>query len=198
MLAIVVLLIMGVVVYSYLQEGLLTAITMAVNVMFSGIVAFGFFEPVAGEIGTWLNQSILEGYEDAIALGLLFCAVFGALKLAANNLAPQEMDLPPLFQQIGSGVVAAVGGYFLAGFLLCMVQTLPLGDKVLGYDPLENVEAQPTLANYFPPDRVWLAMMHRMGQDNLSWGEGSVTFDPEGTFTLRYSRLRRYKLPSAP
>ena len=48
------------------------------------------------------------------------------------------------------------------------------------------------------PDRVWLAMMHRMGQDNLSWGEGSVTFDPDGTFPLRYSRLRRYKLPSAP
>src|SRR5262245_36599862 len=104
MLAVVVLLIMAVVVYSALQEGLLTAVTMAVNVIFAGILAFSFFEPVAGELGGWLSGSILEGFEDAIALGGIFCAAFGALKLAANNLAPQEMDLPPLFQQIATGV----------------------------------------------------------------------------------------------
>jgi hypothetical protein len=198
MIAVVVLLIMAVVIYSSLQEGLLTAVTMAVNVMFGGILAFAFFEPVAGELGGWLTGTILEGYEDGIALGGIFCAVFGALKLAANNLAPQEMDLPPLFQQVATGVVAGVGGFFLAGFLLCMIETLPLGDKVLGHDPLENVEGPTTLASYFPPDRLWLAMMYRMGNDNLSWGEGSTTFDPEGTFALRYARLRRYKLPSAP
>lgn len=196
MLSILALLIIAVVVYSHLQEGLLTSLTMAVNVVFAGILAFSFFEPVAGALGGIFTGTFLEGFEDSMALCGVFSAVFGVLKLVANNLAPQEMELPALFQQIGSGVVAAIGGYFLAGFLVCALTTLPVGDKVLGHDPLGNLDDRQSMMNYFPADRVWLAMMHRMGEENLGWGEGAGTFDPEGTFPLRYARLRRYKLPT--
>lgn len=198
MYIIVVLLIVGVVVYAHFQEGILTALGMAFNVLFAGLLAFSFFEPVADELAKWFDGTLLEGFEDGLALSGVFAAVFAALKAGVNNVADSELELHPLFQQLASILVAAVAGYFLAGFLLCMLATLPVGQKILGYDPTAIPDGETTLANYFPPDRLWLATMNRLGRQNLSWGPEAVTFDPDGTFSLRYKHLRRYDIPDAP
>jgi hypothetical protein len=40
-----------------------------------------------------------------------------------------------------------------------------------------------------PSDRVWLALMHRAGL--YAFANDTETFDPHGTFELRYARYRR-------
>ena len=177
----------GIVVYAFLNEGLLTAIAMCVNVMLAGLVAFSFHEPMADELEKFLAGSVLEHCEDALCLVLLFCGTIGLLRLATNNLAHTEMELPALFQQIASAVVASVGGYLLAGFLVCVLSTLPIGERFFGYEGPWNAD-EPAQRKILPPDRVWLALMHRAGLGPFSTGEG--TFDPEGTWPLRHARRR--------
>jgi hypothetical protein len=86
--------------------------------------------------------------------------------------------------------MGCVTGYLVAGFLLCMAQTLPWQEHFLGFDP--KVNAQSGLRRVLPPDRVWLAMMHYAGRGRFGWGDG-MTFDPDGSFEERHARLRRYK-----
>ena len=111
--------------------------------------------------------------------------------MLTNNLASSEVELPALFQQVGSGAVALVTGYLLAGILICMFQTLPWDEKFLGFE-YEADQNTPKTRNVFPPDRAWLAMMHRAALTTLLQ-EGGGTFDPDATFEIRYARLRRYK-----
>jgi len=113
------------------------------------------------------------------------------LRVVTHNLANTEMGLAAIVQQVGSVAVGLVSGYLLAGFLVCMLQTLPWSEKFLGFD--SSVDPQGSaIRRVMPPDRVWLALMHRAGAGPFS-NEGATTFDPEGTYELRYARQRRVK-----
>lgn len=195
--------IMAIVGYVYAREGVLTSICMTVSIFIAGLVAFNFYEPLATELSAdntpvqavisedQKNNSSLGGYEDAICLFGLFAATLGLLRVLTQNLAKTELDLPALAQQISASVFGVISGYLLAGFLVCMFQTLPLNAKFLGFDGNAGTSG---LRRVVPPDRVWLAVMHRASTGPFAASPPSP-FDPAGTFTLRYARLRRLKDP---
>lgn len=183
--------VIGAVAYAASREGLLTALTGLVNVLLSGLVAFNFFEPLAEQLESVFRGTMLDGFEDGTALFALFSITLAVLRVTTNNLASQELDLPAMVQQVSSIGVSVLTGYLLAGFLVCMVQTLPLNERFLGFDA--SVEPNVSgLRQVLPPDRVWLAMMNRAGRMPFSQEDAS-TFDPEGTFELRYAKGRRIK-----
>lgn len=183
--------VIGAVAYASSREGLLTAITTLINVVLAGLLAFNFYEPLANELESMVRGSLLAGFEDGIVLFGLFAGILGLLRVVTNNLANTELELPALFNQISSVAVAAVTGYLVAGFLVCLLQTLPWGENFLGFEYQVDPSA-PKIRSFLPPDRVWLGMMNRAGLGPLSQ-ESSTTFDPEGTFELRYGKLRRFK-----
>jgi hypothetical protein len=184
--------IMLAVAYARFREGLLSAVTMMINVFLAGLIAFNFFEPLATALESMVGEdSFMAGYVDGLCLFLLFSLALGLLRLITNNLANSEMGLPALAQQLGSVFFGLVTGYLVAGFLLCMVQTLPLGEKFLGFDPQVEKDGS-ALRRVLPPDRVWLALMHRAGAGPLAQSP-PYPFDQDGSFELRYSRLRRIK-----
>ena len=180
-----------IVAYAALREGVLTAMATLVNICISGLVAFEFFEPLAEELDGLFRGTFLAGFEDCLSLFVLFAPVLAGLRFLTNNLASQEVELPPLMQQVGSGAVALVSGYLLAGILVVFLQMMPWGENFLDFQ--YNVEPNSgKVRQYLPPDRLWLSFMNRAGSGPFSQGE-AVTFDPEGTFGVRYARMRRYK-----
>jgi hypothetical protein len=188
--------IMAAVAYAYFREGVLTALTTLVNVFVTGLVAFSFFEPVANSLEPTLGTSIFANYEDSIALFGLFILTLAGLRWVTNNLAPEDIELHALAQQISASAVALLTGYLVAGFVVCMLQTMPLGQKSLGLNA--QVENPPIpIRSLLPPDRVWLALMQRAGTGPFKQ-EDAPTFDPEGTFEMRYERERRIKESDQP
>lgn len=193
MITFLTLVVVVIVAYARAREGLLTAITLLLNALLAGLIAFNFFEPIADELGKAFKGSFLDGYEDALVLFALFAGSFSLMRVICNNLANQELDLPAIPQQVGSAAVGGLTGYLLAGFLVCVLQTLPWGEQFLGFD--HKVDPQGSvIRSALPPDRVWLAMMHHAGAGPFA-NDGSTTFDPEGSFELRYARQRRTKEP---
>jgi hypothetical protein len=177
--------------YAYFREGLMTAVTMMINVLLAGLITFNFYEPLAAEMESALAGSFLAGFEDALCLFGLFTLSLGALRAITHNLASSELALPPAVQQGGAALFGLLTGYLVVGFLMCLLQTLPLNDKFLGFESQVD-PGGPGLRRVLPPDRVWLALMHRAGAGPFAQGAPSP-FDPEGTFELRYARLRRVK-----
>ena len=98
-------------------------------------------------------------------------------------------------QHFGGAAVGAVTGYLVAGFLICMVETLPLDQNFLDFEP--RTAGESSLRSVFPPDRVWLALMNQASKAGFRWKEdrddpeGGPAFDRDGTFELRYARYRR-------
>jgi hypothetical protein len=184
MLQLLTFIIMLVIGWAYWVEGLFTAIVMCFNVMFAGLIAFEFWEPLAN-----LLDPVLRGYEDALCLVLLFSLALGALRTVTNQLSGTEIDFLPQIQRPGGALFGLITGYLVSGFLVCAIQTLPLHENFMYFDARCDSETD-GLRRVLPPDRVWLALMHRAG--DTAFSAGHPTFDPDGSFELRYARYRRY------
>ncbi len=194
MLVFLTIAVMLIVAYAHSREGVLTAVAMLVNLFLAGLVAFNFFEPLAAELESALAGSFLAGYEDALCLFGLFALTLGVLRAITNHLANTELALPALVQQVGASAVGLVTGYLAAGFLACVLQTLPWSEKFLGFDSSVDTQQGSGMRRVLPADRVWLAMMHRAGGGFGALVQAPANpFDPHGTFELRYSKLRRLK-----
>ncbi len=182
------------------RNGLFSSIAMLIKVLLSGLVAFGFWEPIADFLDPVFQNNTLAGSEDMICLIVLFSLTLFVLRLLTNYLAPDMIDTYGQVQYFGAAGVGVITGYFAAGFLICAMQTLPLEDGFLGFQA--RTPGEPAHRSIYPPDRVWLVMMRHAGAVPLSWKEEErpagealmdryVTFDRDGTFELRYRRYRR-------
>jgi len=185
--------------YAGFREGLFTGFCMLVNVLLAGLVAFTFFEPIADALEGVFKGSFLLGYEDFLALLAPYCLALVLLRIATNNLANRVFDMPGKVQQFGGGAFALLAGYFVAGFFICAMQTLPWHENFFGFEP--RSENDSPLRSVFPPDRAWLSLMRYAGAHGLAGKEDNhdgatrydrfPTFDRWGTFELRYQRYRR-------
>jgi uncharacterized membrane protein required for colicin V production len=196
--------IMLLVAYAYSREGLFTACTMAINVFLAGLVAFNFWEPLADLLDPMLSGSILQGYEDAFCLVLLFAMVLGLLRAITNNLASSRVQFDGWLQNGGGILFGLMTGYLVSGFLLCTVQTLPWHENFMFFEPKYEAGPEHLLRHVLPPDRAWLGLMHRAGAYAFSNREDPrpspssrdydryLTFDKYGNFEMRYARFRRY------
>jgi uncharacterized membrane protein required for colicin V production len=182
--------VMLIVAYYHWREGLFTAVCSGVCVFLSGLVAFNFWEPLAGWIEGFIDRGPLQGYEDFICLVVLFVFSLAVLRGITNAINYREVDYLPTLNQIGGGFVGLITGYLLAGFLICAMETLPWSQNFLSFEPYQEQELK--TRGLMPPDRLWLALMHRAGDTCLSRGEGYSTFDPSGTFESNYFYNRRY------
>jgi len=190
MLAIFTFLVMCMVAYVYLVEGLFTACMMFINVCAAGLVAFEFWEPLADELQSSLDGSFLAGYEDAICLVSLFAITLGLLRLITNNLVRNEIDFPVNLNRAAGAVFGAMTGYLVSGFLICVFQTMPFHENFMFFDAYHD-PSKGGIRRVLPPDRVWLALMYRAGLYAFA-NNDDQTFDPNGTFEIRYARYRRY------
>jgi hypothetical protein len=190
MLSFLTILLMVALGYAFLVEGIFTACLMCCNVFFAGLIAFNFWEPIANQLDTLFARSFMEGYEDWLTLVLLFALSLALLRTITNTLDNTLIEFDEYMQRIGGAIFGVVTGYLVSGFLICVLQTLPWHENFMNFDPILNANEGP-LARLFPPDRVWLALMHRAGEVPLSAGDDQ-TFDKFGTFELRYGRFRRF------
>lgn len=177
-------------VYSFFRQGVLPAFAMVVNILLAGLIAFNFFEPISVELEPILDDGFLDGFEDSLSLVLLFSLSLGFLRWAANALIHAVIYYNPVLQLAGSVLFGALAGYLVAGFLVCVAQTLPLDEHFMRFE----VQAEPgspgaKLRRIMPPDHVWLSLMHRASIESLGWED--TTFDPDGSFEMRYAHERR-------
>jgi hypothetical protein len=177
--------------YAFWRQGVLEAFAMLVNIVLAGLLAFNFFELIADQLTPLLTDTFLQGYEDGFCLVALFSLTLGVLRWASNALIHSFIDYHPILQQVGAALLGLLAGYLVAGFLVCVAQTLPANEHFLGFEA--RVDTAPSgkvrLRRFLPSDRVWLALMHRASIDAFAWEDS--TFDPDGSFEFRY-RARRH------
>jgi uncharacterized membrane protein required for colicin V production len=186
-LTVIIMLVAG---YAFWRQGVLAAFAMMVNVLLAGLVAFNFFEPIAAELDPMLVGSFLQGYEDSFCLVALFSLTLMILRGASSALIHTVIDYHAVLQQGGALVFGALAGYLTTGFLVCVAQTLPMNEHFLHFEATINPQLPSAKVRHIlPPDRVWLALMHRGSKDTFSWDDN--LFDPDGSFELRYAHERR-------
>ena len=77
--------------YALAGEGLWGAALMLFNVLFSGLIAFNFYEPLAGLID---SVGLGWGFSDTLSLLSLFCISLVFFRVTTESLAPVHGPLP--------------------------------------------------------------------------------------------------------
>jgi hypothetical protein len=155
------------------REGLWSNAITLVNIIISGLVAFGFFSPLA----LWLDESLDGEFTylvDFVSIWVLFIVTMVVLKVVANALSKTRMRFKnPVDQPVGGSLMALIAAEVLVGFVLATFHTAPLPEGGLGgamaYSDSE-VESNSGLMN---PDLAWLRFVERVsGPQALGSGSG--------------------------
>jgi hypothetical protein len=149
MLDILLLIILAVVTWCVAGEGVWGAALVVFSVLFGGLIAMNFYEPVAAMLsggGSW------DYWWDFIALIGLFAVSVTGLRMATEYLMPLYVEVLPLMYDIGRWGLGVAAGYLTMAFLATAVQTAPLPREILGYKPEDK------MLFGLGPDRQWLGL----------------------------------------
>ena len=194
--AVIAFLILGMT-YALSSEGLWGAALMCFNVIFSGIIAFNFYEPMAAAIAH--NASAIAGHADSFSMMLIFVACVWIFRLTTESLAPAMVRYPSILYQLGRFFFGFVGATVTLAIIVLSFEASAVHKKVFGH---LDYKFKPPFGQGI--DREWLAFMqwttgaifadYRGTPDTFMGGEykNAKVFDPRGEWLLRHQEVRPY------
>jgi len=162
-------------------------------VLFGGLLAMNFFEPVAGILDGM--GSTVQDYSDLIALMGLFALFTFLGRLATDNISPTEIEFDAKVHNAARWLFGLATGYTTMAILLTALHTAPLPRSFVGFSP-ERANLFDSLA----PDRQWLGFTQHVSEKVLRTGRvfDGPKFPMPGTdqeywpsFPIRYATRRQ-------
>jgi hypothetical protein len=130
--------------FLFFKGTLVQGITMILNTILAGFVAFGFFEMLARLLIKYSPGVAI--WAPLICFALLFILAFAVLQTAALQIIKEKTDLGKLPEQIGRPACGLVLGYLLTGHALVAAAMAPLPSQYPypRFDPHNPNPARPS------------------------------------------------------
>lgn len=145
MIDIIMLAIIGGVTWTVAAEGAWGAAITFLAVLFGGLIAMNFFEPLASVL-----SDVLSKYADFVSLLVVFAAVVTGIRFASEYYMPTYVEVHPLLYDIGRWGFGLLTGYVTMAIVLTSLHTAPLPREFLGF------AAENQMLFGLAPDRQWL------------------------------------------
>lgn len=183
--AVVLILVFVGVLASTLTQGLWNNALTLINLMLAGLIATNYYEPLADYFDR--QEPAWTYVWDFVAIWLLFGVAIFVLRFATDFLSKVKVRFPMPLETAGGIVMAIWVAWIALCFTTATLHTAPLARHFLG-----GFQETPDSKMLFglQPDHVWLGWMHRESSTTLARFSGTRTFDPDGTFIIRYSNRR--------
>lgn len=182
--------------YAISSEGLWGAALMFFNVLFGGVIAFNFYEPLAKLLAD--NVSFLAGFADTLCLFGLFIVATLLLRLTTETLAPAMVRFPTPLYHLGRLFFALACSLATMAILLLGFDTAPVHKKIFGV-----VDYKAMVPFGLGLERHWLSFFqYTTGQVFVTHVPGSrdpfdqygdaKVFDPRAEWLLIHQEARPF------
>jgi hypothetical protein len=185
--------------YALTSEGLWGAALMFFNVLFGGMIAFNFYEPLAAMLD---RTGINWGFSDTLCMLGLFCVSVLLLRMTTETVAPAMVKFPTAVYHAGRLIFGLAGAVVTMAIVLLAFHAAPVHQKVFG---VVKYDTKPPFGMGF--DHQWLgffqyetgAVFARFGAGRLDpyqqYGHGGPVdlFDPLGNWLLLHQQARPYQ-----
>lgn len=190
--------------YALTSEGLWGAALMFFNVLFAGMIAFNFYEPLAVLLD---KTGINWGFSDTLCFLALFCVALVLLRLTTETLAPAMVRFPTPVYHAGRFLFGVAGAMLTVAILLIGAECAPVHKKLFKAYEYSNK----------PPfglglDHQWLGFFQHQtggpfsqynagGRDPFgTYGQGRNInlFDPRGEWLINHQNARPYGTETVP
>lgn len=186
---IVLLGILGITTYLVAVDGPWNAILAFFSVIFGGLLAMNFFEPLAGLIAAQSRD--MADRADFISLVGLFALFVFLIRLGLEQVAPSNIELPDLAYKIGSWGFGFATAYVTVAVLCTSLHTAPMPRKFLGFAPERK-----NLIGITAPDIQWLAFTQHVTENVFARRYAIINENKETETTYRNFDGLRVMFPS--
>ena len=189
--------------YALSSEGLWGAALMFFNVLFGGLIAFNFYEPVAKLID---STGIGWGFSDTLSMLAIFCLAVLILRMTTETLAPAMVRFPTPVYHAGRLFFALATSLVLMAILILSFHTAPVHKNIFG-----SIDYKRKPPFGLGLDHQWLGFFqYTTGEVFARYGAGGVrdpyntygksgnqripvrVFDPRATWLLTHQEARPY------
>jgi hypothetical protein len=201
------LLIVGIILglaYALTSEGLWGAALMFFNVVFAGMIAFNFYEPLAVMLD---RTGINWGFSDTLCLLVLFGVSVVALRLITESLAPAMVRFPIPIYHAGRLVFGLAGAAVTVAIILLGFECAPVHKKLF---KAYTYDSKPPFG--LGLDHQWLGFFqHATGNVFIQYNRGNSDpfhhfgqghrlnlFDPRGEWLIDHQNARPYGTETVP
>lgn len=182
--------------YALMSEGLWGSALMFFNILFAGIIAFNFYEPLAKLLAA--NLGFISGHADMLCLMSVFLVSLVILRLTTETIAPAMVRFPTAVYHVGRIFFGLAGSVVVMAILLLAFDTAAVHKKVF---TVVDYKYQPPF--HMGIDHAWLgffqyttgAIFPTNSPANSDWmreyGNAKV-FDPKAEWLLIHQDARPY------
>ncbi len=172
-----------------LAEGLWSNAIRLINVVTAALLAFNFFEPLAG----WMAEQ-MPSYSyacDFVALWGIFSVASIVLLAITGAASKVKVKFLKPVDQAGSALAAVWIGWVMVGFTLATLHTAPLARTFLD----GGFKAEEKMLYGMSPDRQWLAFVQSASKGVYAQSAPEASpekyiFDPKAKFMPTYASRR--------
>jgi hypothetical protein len=181
--------------WALMSEGLWGAALMFFNVLFAGLLAFNFYEPLAALLdGTGIGW----GFSDTLCLMGIFIVALVILRLTTETIAPAMVRFPTPIYHIGRIFFGLLTSLLTVALLLVAFETAPVHKKIFGV-----IDYKSEVPFGLGLDRQWLGFFqYTTGLVFVSHNPGTLdpfreyrdanVFDPRAEWLLLHQEARPY------
>lgn len=169
------------------QQGFWNNVIQLAQILISGLVAFGFYQPLT----IWADEK-LDGqytyYLDLVVLWGIYSLTMLILKVLAKQLSGVRMRFPNPMDPVGGPVVGLIAGLVMAGIVGASLHMAALGKDTLGGKLAYTEDEVESASSFTAPDLAWLRFVERCSEAGFL-GSGQKTFSASD-FVLIYGDHR--------
>jgi hypothetical protein len=182
--------------YALMSEGLWGAALMFFNVLFAGIIAFNFYEPLAALLAK--NLSFLSGFADTLCMLSIFVVAVVLLRLTTESLAPAMVRFPSPIYHAGRIFFGFAGSVITIAIILLAYEAAPVHKKVFTvvdykYKPPFKLGIDHEWLGFFQYTTGLIFSSNRPGTRDPFTEYGSAkVFDPKAEWLIRHQDARPY------
>jgi hypothetical protein len=184
--------------YALISEGLWGSALMFFNVLFAGMIAFNFYEPLAKLLD---STGINWGFSDTLCMLGVFCVALVVLRMTTETIAPAMVRFPTAVYHGGRIVFALAGGAVTVAIIVLAFHAAPVHKKI--FSAVDHTSKPPFGMGL---DHMWLAFFqYETGQIFSNLGKGGRdpyrqygyggrvnVFDPRAEWLLDHYDARPY------
>ena len=168
------------------REGLWTNAITLMNVLFSGLVAFGFYSPLVmyldelsdGEHTYWLDFAVIWA---------LYAATIVVCRAVTAAASKTRMRFKNPIDPVGGPLAGLIAAWVLAAFTLATLHTAPMPKDAFSG---KLVHADVTTASaLWSPDAAWLRFVEKMSRPTALGSASTTRFGAKG-FVEIYEKRR--------
>ena len=149
------------------REGMWSNAISLINIIISGLVAFGFYSPLA----LYLDEQLSGQYTyllDFLCLWLLFVVSMVVCRAVTGLASRSRMRFKYPIDVVGGPIVARLAAWVLAGFTLATLQTVPMSRDAFGGALMYSDNEVESKSALMAPDLGWLRFVQSVsGGDSL-------------------------------